>query len=766
MAQQNINQGNPPIVWSTVDDAFQKINANFTELYLTIGGSGVDLTSIASSLIPDSNEARDLGSIDNRWRDLYLSSSSIYLGSALITADISGAVNLPAGSTVGGSLIKDPVESSFKIVRVSGQSDVVADDATDILNLVGSGIAITTNDLTDTVTFTNSGIVSAAAGTGISVAGTNPLIITNTGVRSISGTSGEIGVSSSTGAVTLTNLGVTRLSTDPGSGITLSGNTGNIQITNAAPNVVQDVFKNIAVLGQSTITATGPNSTLTVAAGNGISLTTVATFGLETLSIVNSGIISISVDSSLTYSVVSGAANLSLASTISRNLIGNVTGILTGSVVGNVDGDVNGSVFADDSTLLVDGTGGKIVGDIETSRLRTSELSVYLGREAGEVSGSNYTVGIGFQAQKTNPDGYTVGIGSYAGKTSQAQAAVAVGSNAGETSQGNSAVALGVYAGQTNQGNNAIAIGNQAGKNNQPAGSIVINSSGSVLNGGAAGFYVDPIREVTGPQVLYYDPTGTKEITWGPVPAGGGGGGGGDFELVVAADDSTLRIITSGETLQFEGANGLATTSDGEGKITIGFDPSGNISMGTTGTIEIFGVATSEVYIGGGTGGTTSGDVNLGNGTNTIVFNSATSGISYNDLDDLPGGSGLASRSTAAGSTGNIANTATANVTVTGFKGYLLYKIQTSAAAWVRVYTSVAARTADSGRLEGVDPSPGAGVITEVITTGAETILITPGTVGFNDESPVDTNIQLAVTNKSGGSANITVTLTIVKVED
>jgi hypothetical protein len=718
MSQQNINQGNPPIVWSTVDDAFQKINANFTELYLSIGGSGVDLTSIASSLIPDSNEARDLGSIDNRWRDLYLSSSSIYLGSALITADISGAVNLPAGSTVGGSLIKDPVESSFKTVRVSGQSDVVAENATDILNLVGSGIAITTNDLTDTVIFTNSGIVSAAAGTGISVAGTNPLIITNTGVRSISGTSGEIGVSSSTGAVTLTNLGVTRLSTDPGSGITLSGNTGNIQITNAAPNVVQDVLKNIAVLGQSTITATGPNSTLTVAAGNGISLTTVATFGLETLSIVNSGIISISVDSSLTYSVVSGAANLSLASTISRNLIGNVTGILTGSVVGNVDGDVKGSVFADDSTLLVDGTGGKIVGDVETSRLRTSETTIALGGAAGL------------------------------------------------TSQGADAVAIGSQAGSTNQGANSIAIGDLAGANNQPANSIVINASGSGLDGSAAGFYVDPIREVTGPQVLYYDPTGTKEITWGPVPAGGGGGGGGDFELVVAADDSTLRIITSGETLQFEGANGLATTSDGEGKITIGFDPSGNISMGTTGTIEIFGVATSEVYIGGGTGGTTSGDVNLGNGTNTIVFNSATSGISYNDLDDLPGGSGLASRSTAAASTGSIANAATANVTVTGFKGYLLYKIQTSAAAWVRVYTSVAARTADSGRLEGVDPSPGAGVITEVITTGAETILITPGTVGFNDESPVDTNIQLAVTNKSGGSANITVTLIIVKVED
>lgn len=128
-------------------------------------------------------------------------------------------------------------------------------------------------------------------------------------------------------------------------------------------------------------------------------------------------------------------------------------------------------------------------------------------------------------------------------------------------------------------------------------------------------------------------------------------------------------------------------------------------------------------------------------------------------------GSGLASRSTASGSTGSIANAATANVTITGFKGYLLYKIQTSAAAWVRLYTSVAARTADSSRLENEDPLPGAGVIAEIISTSAETMLITPGTIGFNDESSPNTNIELSVTNKSGSTADITVTLTIVKVE-
>jgi hypothetical protein len=43
-------------------------------------------------------------------------------------------------------------------------------------------------------------------------------------------------------------------------------------------------------------------------------------------------------------------------------LIGNVTGDTTGYHTG----DVTGSVFADDSTLLVDGTGGKIVGPINS----------------------------------------------------------------------------------------------------------------------------------------------------------------------------------------------------------------------------------------------------------------------------------------------------------------------------------------------------------------------------------------------------------------
>jgi len=118
-----------------------------------------------------------------------------------------------------------------------------------------------------------------------------------------------------------------------------------------------------------------------------------------------------------------------------------------------------------------------------------------------------------------------------------------------------------------------------------------------------------------------------------------------------------------------------------------------------------------------------------------------------------------------AGTTSSIANNTSANLDITGHKGYFLYKIQTSAAAWVRIYSDSASRTSDNSRTEGNDPTPGSGVIAEAITTGAQTILVSPGAIGFNNETPVTTTIPCAVTNKSGSTQTITVTLTVVPIE-
>lgn len=144
--------------------------------------------------------------------------------------------------------------------------------------------------------------------------------------------------------------------------------------------------------------------------------------------------------------------------------------------------------------------------------------------------------------------------------------------------------------------------------------------------------------------------------------------------------------------------------------------------------------------------------------TNLGLATVATSG-SYNDLTNKP------ARGTAQTTTSVIANGASENATITGHKSYMLIKIQTSAAAWVRLYTTTAARTGDAVRTQGQDPNPGAGVIAEVITTGAQTILMSPGVLGFNDEATPTTDIPITVTNLSGGNSAITVTLTLLKLE-
>lgn len=129
------------------------------------------------------------------------------------------------------------------------------------------------------------------------------------------------------------------------------------------------------------------------------------------------------------------------------------------------------------------------------------------------------------------------------------------------------------------------------------------------------------------------------------------------------------------------------------------------------------------------------------------------------------GGTTLGNRASVAGTSLSLSNGASGDINITGFKGYMLYKIQTSVASWVRLYTDSASRTADNSRLEGTDPAPGAGVIAEIITTGASTILISPGALGFNNEASPTTNIPVRVTNKSGSTTTVTVTLVVVQLE-
>jgi hypothetical protein len=99
-------------------------DSSVTLVNATNGSINLDGT-VKGNIIPDTNEIYDIGSIGNRFKDLYLSGSSLYLGNAQITAS-GPIVDLPAGSTVGGL----PISSVEGIISGSNyNANIIADDS-------------------------------------------------------------------------------------------------------------------------------------------------------------------------------------------------------------------------------------------------------------------------------------------------------------------------------------------------------------------------------------------------------------------------------------------------------------------------------------------------------------------------------------------------------------------------------------------------------------------------------------------------------------
>jgi hypothetical protein len=108
---------------------------------------------------------------------------------------------------------------------------------------------------------------------------------------------------------------------------------------------------------------------------------------------------------------------------------------------------------------------------------------------------------------------------------------------------------------------------------------------------------------------------------------------------------------------------------------------------------------------------------------------------------------------------------ATENATITGASTYALMSIEVSDASWVRVYSSAAAMTADASRPDTQDPENGSGVLSEVITTGLDTIKFTPASVCWNDDASTNSNVYIAITNKSNTSSSIQITMNVLVME-
>lgn len=87
--------------------------------------------------------------------------------------------------------------------------------------------------------------------------------------------------------------------------------------------------------------------------------------------------------------------------------------------------------------------------------------------------------------------------------------------------------------------------------------------------------------------------------------------------------------------------------------------------------------------------------------------------------------------------------------------------VTSSLDAWVVFYGSEADRTADNARAFATDPTPGSGVQAEFYIAAGTTVLATPGSTYFNNDTNPTDAMYLAVRDTGGSAVNSLVTVTV-----
>ena len=244
-----------------------------------------------------------------------------------------------------------------------------------------------------------------------------------------------------------------------------------------------------------------------------------------------------------------------------------------------------------------------------------------------------------------------------------------------------------------------------------------------------------------------------------------GGSGGGGASILNDLSDVTIGSLSNNQILQYNSGSSVWEN------VTVSYATEAFVGLSTSGLASesYVGLATaglaSEAYVGLATAGllSSTGD---GSGLTNLPAGQLTGSLPAIDGSALTGLT--TSRFTVSNNTGSIGAGTTTDITITGAKAYSLFKVETTHAAWIRLYTDTDSRTNDETRAYTTDPTPGSGVLAEVYTTttGSNTFKMTPGVVGWNDDGTPSTNIYAKVTNNESGAADITVSLTIVRMED
>jgi hypothetical protein len=224
---------------------------------------------------------------------------------------------------------------------------------------------------------------------------------------------------------------------------------------------------------------------------------------------------------------------------------------------------------------------------------------------------------------------------------------------------------------------------------------------------------------------------------------------------------------TSGQSLTTDGSGGLSwATPSAVGSIDDLTDVDTTTAAPTDGQALVWDNANSEWIPGnvaadiGATSIDALSDVDTSTAAPTNDQVLAWNGTNWVPADQAGGSGGGGGGSSAA----RLVETQTAASGIATFSGIghsgTLVDVTSSLDAWIVFYDSAASRTSDSSRAYDTDPSTGSGVLAEFYITSAGTVLATPGTTYFNNDTSVTEAIYVAVRDQAGASVDSQVTVT------
>jgi hypothetical protein len=248
-------------------------------------------------------------------------------------------------------------------------------------NVAGTGIGVSA--ATGAVTISNTGVTSLTTSSGLSTntSATGAVSVTNTGVTSLTTSSGLSTNTSATGAVSVTNTGVT--SNVAGTGITVSGSTGAVTISNSGVTSITGTASQItASASTGGVTLSLPATINVNTSGNAATATTATTAGnvSGTVAVANGG-------TGLTSTPANGAIDIGNGTNFTRSTITAGSGITVTNGAGSIT-IANSSPGTVVGTTWTDYTSSRVLGTTYTNNTgKLIFISVYTQNQTSNILG-------------------------------------------------------------------------------------------------------------------------------------------------------------------------------------------------------------------------------------------------------------------------------------------------------------------------------------------------------------------------------------------